>query len=39
MAREIAKGGKAPEFKLPSDQGGDIRLKDFKGKKYKREVK
>ena len=33
MAKEIAKGSKAPEFKLPSDQGGDVHLKDFKGKK------
>ena len=32
MAKEIAKGSKAPEFTLPSDQGGDVRLKDLKGK-------
>jgi len=25
-------GDKAPDFELPSDQGGDIRLKDFAGR-------
>ena len=25
-------GDKAPDFELPSDEGGDIRLKDFAGK-------
>lgn len=33
MAEDIGRGNKAPEFTLPSDQGGDVRLKDFRGKK------
>jgi cytochrome oxidase Cu insertion factor (SCO1/SenC/PrrC family) len=33
MARDISEGASAPDFTLPSDQGGDIRLKDLKGKK------
>ena len=27
------KGSKAPEFKLPSDKGEEVALKDFRGKK------
>jgi len=33
MAKEIRKGDKAPDFTLPSDQGGEVRLRDLKGKK------
>ena len=33
MSKELTKGKKAPDFTLPSDQGGDVGLKDFKGKK------
>jgi len=33
MATELAEGAKAPPFELPSDGGGSISLKDFKGKK------
>jgi len=33
MAKEIGKGDKAPEFAMPSDQGGEVRLRDLKGKK------
>lgn len=27
------KGSKAPDFRLPSDSGGEVSLKDFRGKK------
>ena len=27
------KGSKAPDFKLPSDKGEEVRLKDYRGKK------
>ena len=33
MAANLAPGGKAPDFELPSDDGGSVRLADFKGKK------
>jgi thioredoxin-dependent peroxiredoxin len=33
MAANLAPGGKAPDFELPSDDGGTVRLADFKGKK------
>jgi peroxiredoxin Q/BCP len=33
MAKDISEGASAPDFTLPSDQGGDIRLKDLRGKK------
>jgi thioredoxin-dependent peroxiredoxin len=33
MAANLAPGGKAPDFELPSDNGGTVRLADFKGKK------
>ena len=33
MAKDTYEGASAPGFTLPSDQGGDIRLKDLKGKK------
>jgi cytochrome oxidase Cu insertion factor (SCO1/SenC/PrrC family) len=33
MAKDTYEGASAPDFTLPSDQGGDIRLKDLKGKK------
>ncbi len=29
----LTKGDKAPEFSLPSDLGGTVGLKDFRGKK------
>jgi thioredoxin-dependent peroxiredoxin len=33
MAAELAEGAKAPPFDLPKDGGGNLSLKDFKGKK------
>ena len=33
MAKDVSEGALAPDFTLPSDQGGDIRLKDLRGKK------
>ena len=33
MAKNEYEGASAPDFTLPSDQGGEIRLKDLKGKK------
>jgi peroxiredoxin Q/BCP len=33
MAANLALGGKAPDFELPTDDGGTVRLRDFKGKK------
>jgi peroxiredoxin Q/BCP len=32
MAAALQPGDKAPDFNLPSDEGGDIRLKDFAGR-------
>ena len=32
MAAALQPGDKAPDFTLPSDEGGDIRLKDFAGR-------
>ncbi len=29
----LAEGDKAPDFRLPSDEGGEIALSDFKGKR------
>ena len=33
MAAALQPGDKAPEFALPSDEGGDIRLEDFAGRR------
>lgn len=33
MAQTIAEGKKAPAFTMPTDGGGEVSLKDFKGKK------
>jgi peroxiredoxin Q/BCP len=33
MAANLTPGGKAPDFELPTDDGGTVRLGDFKGKK------
>ena len=33
MSAKIAAGGKAPNFKLPRDGGGEVSLSDFKGRK------
>jgi thioredoxin-dependent peroxiredoxin len=33
MSPKIAVGGKAPNFKLPNDGGGEVSLADFKGRK------
>jgi peroxiredoxin Q/BCP len=33
MAKDICEGASAPDFTLPSDLGGDIRLKDLRGKR------
>ena len=33
MSAKIAVGGKAPDFKLPHDGGGEVALSDFKGRK------
>lgn len=33
MAQKIAEGKKAPAFTMPTDGGGKVSLKDFKGKK------
>jgi thioredoxin-dependent peroxiredoxin len=33
MARELAAGDAAPDFELPDDAGGRLRLADFKGRK------
>ena len=33
MASNLAPGGKAPAFEVASDDGGAIRLADFKGQK------
>ena len=33
MSAKIAVGGKAPDFSLPRDGGGEVSLADFKGKK------
>ncbi len=33
MTAKLALGGKAPGFKLPRDGGGEVALKDFKGRK------
>jgi peroxiredoxin Q/BCP len=33
MSAKIAVGRKAPDFSLPSDDGGQVSLADFKGKK------
>ena len=33
MSAKIAVGGKAPDFILPRDGGGEVSLADFKGKK------
>src|SRR5262249_27530239 len=33
MATELAEGVKAPAFDLPRDGGGNVSLKDFKGRK------
>jgi peroxiredoxin Q/BCP len=32
MAATLVEGGKAPAFKLPTDDGGTVTLSDFKGK-------
>jgi thioredoxin-dependent peroxiredoxin len=32
MAAALQPGDKAPDFNLPSDQGGELRLKDFAGR-------
>lgn len=33
MAKELIPGAKAPDFKLPTDGGGEVRLADFRGQK------
>jgi len=33
MTAKLAAGDKAPDFKLPHDGGGEVRLSDFKGRK------
>ena len=33
MANDISEGTSAPDFTLLSDLGGDVRLKDLRGKK------
>ncbi|HZP69080.1 MAG TPA: thioredoxin-dependent thiol peroxidase [Pseudolabrys sp.] len=33
MSRELVAGAKAPAFTLPTDGGGKVSLKDFKGRK------
>ena len=32
MTKNLAEGGRAPDFTLPRDGGGTVSLKDFKGK-------
>jgi hypothetical protein len=34
LAGAVEVGEPAPEFKLPSTTGGDISLRDFRGKKF-----
>ncbi len=34
LAGAVEVGEQAPEFQLPSTTGGDISLKDFRGKKF-----
>ena len=33
MSERLSAGDKAPSFSLPTDGGGKVALKDFKGKK------
>jgi peroxiredoxin Q/BCP len=33
MAGLLAAGARTPDFRLPRDRGGSLRLKDFKGRK------